>query len=73
MDDPPDSLPETVYLPENITINEAWRLFTLLEAVEWKWTITEMLEQPEALLEAVLSIRALAGRIERQKDKRRGR
>lgn len=46
-------------------------MYTLLEAVEWKWTITALLEQDEALLDAVLAIRAVAGRMERQRSKQK--
>jgi hypothetical protein len=47
----------------------AWKVFTLEEAVEWRWPPSVLLEQDEALLEALLTIRALAGRIQRQKSK----
>lgn len=56
-----------MYLPA--PLDTAWKVFTWLEAVEWRWTITQLLEQPEDLLESVLTIRALASRIERQKKK----
>lgn len=69
MGEPASNLPVEVWLPEGVELDPAWKLFTLLEAVEWRWPPSVLLEQDEALLDAVLTIRALAGRMERQKSK----
>lgn len=48
-------------------------VFNVLEAVEWKWTINEVLEQPEALLHDVIqlaSVRSIMRRIEDQNHAR---
>ena len=60
-------------LPGGITYNGdpelAYSVFSILESVEYRWTILEVLEQPEALLNDVLMIKALNLRIRRLEDK----
>lgn len=55
-------LPEAVFLHDEAA---ARRIFTYLEAVDWKWTIVDVLEQPLGLLEDVLTLKALQQRVER--------
>ena len=43
----------------------AWRIFTILEMVEYRWTITDILKQPESLLDDVLQIIELSEEIKR--------
>lgn len=45
----------------------AMRVWTILRAVNWRWTITEVLAQPEALLDDVMTLEFALGRIEAQK------
>jgi hypothetical protein len=63
-------------LPDRITYNGdpelAYSVFSILEAVEYRWTIVEVLEQPEALLNDVLMIAALHRRMRRLEDKANG-
>lgn len=51
------------------SFDEAYDVYCLLEAVEYKWTITQLLEQPEALLNDVLMIAALSRKMRRIEDK----
>lgn len=44
------------------------RVWSVLEAVKWQWTITEVLAQPEALLNDVLALKFAMNRIEAQKQ-----
>jgi hypothetical protein len=56
-------------LPDAITLwgdeEEAKYVESVLEAVEWKWTPSEVLAQPEALLHDVLIIGGLSSKIRR--------
>jgi hypothetical protein len=36
----------------------AWRVMTIEEAIDWRWTISEVLEQDELLLSNVLKLTA---------------
>lgn len=47
----------------------AYTVFSILEAVEYRWTINDVLEQPEALLNDVMMIGALHRRMKRIEDK----
>jgi hypothetical protein len=40
--------------------NEAMRIWSILEAVQWRWTINEILEQPNQLLTDVLQLAGLS-------------
>jgi hypothetical protein len=65
-----DSLPDRIIYhsdPET-----AYNVFSILEAVEYRWTINEVLEQPEALLNDVLMIAALHRKMRRLEDKSNG-
>jgi hypothetical protein len=63
-------------LPDRITYHGdpemAYNVFSILEAVEYRWTIIEVLEQPEALLNDVLMIAALHRKMRRLEDKSNG-
>lgn len=48
----------------------AMQMLAYLEAVEWKWTITQILEQPEALLEDVLTLAGWTGVLRRQNEQK---
>jgi len=64
-----NSLPDTIALWGDE--EEAKHVLSVLEAVEWKWTPSEVLAQPEALLHDVLVIGGLSSkirRIEREQD-----
>ena len=41
----------------------AWRVWTVLEIVEYRWTIEEVLAQPEGLLDDVMKVAAAAARV----------
>ena len=41
-------------------LEQAWELYALLEAVEWKWTIADIQAQPARLLKAVLAVKNIA-------------
>lgn len=41
----------------------AWRVWTTLEIVEYRWTAQDVLAQPEALLDDVMAIAAAAARV----------
>jgi hypothetical protein len=47
----------------------AYDVWSILEAVEFRWTINEVLEQPEALMNDVLMIAALHRRMQRLENK----
>ena len=38
----------------------AMKIWQILEAVQWRWTIKEVLEQPNAILEDVLQIAGIS-------------
>ncbi len=50
----------------------AYYYWSILEAVEYRWTITEVMQQPEALLNDVLMIAALHRKMRRIEDKANG-
>lgn len=56
-----NSLPDTIALWGDE--EEAKHVLSVLEAVEWKWTPSEVLAQPEALLHDVLVIGGLSSKI----------
>lgn len=58
---PPVPLPGDV--PPLSDAELAQRVYSILQAVDWKWTIAEVLEQPEALLEDVLTLADMAQRV----------
>jgi hypothetical protein len=41
----------------------AYNVWSILEAVQWRWTIVEVLEQPEALINDVLMIAAMSAKM----------
>lgn len=47
-------------------IEQAKRVLSILEAVEWKWTPIQILEQPAELLDAVLSLKTNGEKVRRQ-------
>lgn len=47
----------------------AYDVFCILEAVEYKWTVNQVLEQPEALLNDVLMIASLYRKMKRLDEK----
>ena len=55
--------------PESILLNHdaelVKRLLVILEAVEWRWTLSDILAQPEGLLADVISLKALGEQIAR--------
>ena len=69
--EPNSSLPDGIDYSTDADM--ALYVFNVLEAVEWKWTINEVLEQPEALLHDVIqlaSVRSIMRRIEDQNHAR---
>ena len=48
--------------------DEAYHTFAILEAVEWKWTPSQIREQPEALLHDVLEVGGLNQKIKKIED-----
>ena len=56
-----NSLPDTIALWGDE--DEARYVIGVLEAVDWKWTPSEVLAQPEALLHDVLVIGGLSSKI----------
>lgn len=51
----------------------AYNVWSILEAVQYRWTIAEVLEQPEALLTDVLMIAALNAKMRKaEKDNANG-
>ena len=60
---PDDSLPEI--LPRFAHFERAWSLYTMLEAVEWKWPPSVLEQQEEALMADLVVLRSLVSRIDR--------
>jgi hypothetical protein len=60
-------------LPDSVAFwgdeNEARFVFSVLQAVEWKWTPEQVLQQDSALLHDVLMISGVSGTLRRIKDK----
>lgn len=52
-------------------VDLAWRVLQVLKVVEWKWTITEILEQPAALLDAVVELESLGQKMRGQMDEQK--
>ena len=50
----------------NTNLEEAFEIYTTLETVGWRWTILDVLAQPDALLEDVIKIAGHAERVKRQ-------
>lgn len=46
----------------------AMRVWSVLRAVNWRWTIADVLAQPEALLDDVMALEFAHGRLEKLKD-----
>lgn len=46
----------------------AWRVWQILRAIDWKWTIADVLEQPEALLDDVMAIQFAYNRRKEQRQ-----
>lgn len=64
-------------LPEQIEYNGdpdlAFNVWAILEAVEWRWTVAQVLEQPESLLNDVMMIAAINGKMKKiERDKSHG-
>lgn len=62
--------------PDRVKLDDeelAKKIFMILETVEYRWTITEILEQPEDMLNQVLLLKALKYQVkeETKKDGRR--
>ena len=62
-------------LPDNLNFamtdaqfEQARFILTVLEMVEYKWTITQVLEQPRALLERIMSMRMIGNKIKIQRN-----
>lgn len=47
------------------------RILEILEMVEWKWTITEILDQPDAILNAVVSLKSTGLKMRAQIDEQK--
>lgn len=43
----------------------AWRVWTWLEATDWKWPPSVLLQQPEALMEDISTLAWLSQSVER--------
>lgn len=55
-------------------IDEARRMLEILEAVEWRWTITEIQQQPAALLDAIIDLKSTGIKMrEQMKDQQEGK
>lgn len=63
-------LPATVPLAPDV-VDESFYVFSVLEAVEWKWTVNDVLEQPEALLENILTLASIARKVKGQIDEQK--
>jgi hypothetical protein len=54
-------------LPESLTFSGdadlAYNVWSILEAVQWRWTIREVLDQPESLLNDVVMIASMNARM----------
>ena len=48
-------------------LDEAWRVWTIMRAVDWKWTIREAAESPEPLTSDVMAIQFAYSRHKEQK------
>jgi hypothetical protein len=46
----------------------AQRVLEILEMVEFRWTINEVLEQPQALLDDVIALRMIGNKIKTQRQ-----
>jgi len=55
---------------EFFDLERAKAVYWILEAVDWKWTVEEVLDQPEELLRDVLQIKGLMAKMERQQEKK---
>lgn len=51
----------------------AKKIFMILEAVEYRWTITDVLAQPEDMLNQVLLLKALKYQVREETKKKDGR
>jgi hypothetical protein len=57
--EPPD-------LPDEIELHDpelAWRLWTTLDAIDWRWPPDVILRQPEWIMDDILTVANLAGRV----------
>jgi hypothetical protein len=59
---PPDEndavdLPDVFPAFHNLEL--AWKVYLVLEAVQWRWTPLQILEQPEGLLQDLLRLKGL--------------
>jgi len=56
-------------LPETITYSGdpdlAFNVWSILEAVEWRWTINDVLAQPESILNDVMMLAALNAKMKK--------
>jgi hypothetical protein len=49
------------------------RVWRILRAVDYRWTINEVLEQPQPLLDEVLTIEAIMKTFERNEEEAKSR
>ncbi len=61
-----NSLPDGVTYQGNAEM--AYNVWSVLEAVEYRWTINEVLQQPAALLNDVIMIAALHRKMRRLEE-----
>ena len=54
-------------VPLEHSVEEVTRILSVLEAVEFKWTIQQVLEQDEAWLDDILTMKAIGSIIHRKK------
>ncbi len=57
-----------MYAPE--LIDEAVEILFFLEAIDWRWDIKTILEQPEELTHLVMHLKAQGVSIEKKKPKK---
>lgn len=63
-----------VNLPEIVEIHDfdaALRIYQWLEAIEWRWDINTLLEQPDALMSDVAEIASIMSKFDKIREARK--
>lgn len=59
------------YLKLNHPLDDVTRILSILEAVDWRWSIAEILDQDEAWLDDILAMKTVGEKIKSQMKKQR--